>query len=121
MFAVMGEILQGATGSVPPERFPWSDGERVSHVASDAGLVLESTTAAELAIRDSSPETYIATGQDHPVAVAVRPALERAGVEIQVRDAMTAVLREANEEPDAFLVHSPYVVYELRPSRLSRP
>ena len=27
---------------------------------------------------------------------------------------MTAVLRAANEDPAAFLVHSPYVVHELR-------
>ena len=31
-----------------------------------------------------------------------------------VREAMTAVLREANEDPGGFLVHSPYVVHELR-------
>jgi hypothetical protein len=27
---------------------------------------------------------------------------------------MLAVLREANEDPGGFLVHSPYVVHELR-------
>jgi hypothetical protein len=27
---------------------------------------------------------------------------------------MTSVLREANEDPDGFLIHSPYVVDELR-------
>jgi hypothetical protein len=27
---------------------------------------------------------------------------------------MTEVLRKANEDPDGFLVHSPYVVHELR-------
>jgi hypothetical protein len=27
---------------------------------------------------------------------------------------MIAVVREANEDPGGFLVHSPYVVYELR-------
>jgi hypothetical protein len=26
---------------------------------------------------------------------------------------MTAVLREANEDPEGYLVHSPYVVHEL--------
>jgi hypothetical protein len=32
---------------------------------------------------------------------------------LEVEDAMTAVLRETNEEPSAFLIHSPYVVHEL--------
>jgi len=35
-------------------------------------------------------------------------------VETEVQQAMTAVLRAANEDTAAFLVHSPYVVHELR-------
>ncbi len=50
------------------------------------------------------------------MARAVRPALQRAGAEDETREAMTAVLREANEDPDGFLIHSPYVVQELRPN-----
>ena len=48
------------------------------------------------------------------MALAARPVVERAGVGDEVREAMTAVLREANEDADGFLVHSPYVVHELR-------
>jgi hypothetical protein len=47
------------------------------------------------------------------MALAVRPVIEQAGVELEVREAMTRVLRDANEDPDGFLVHSPYVVHEL--------
>ena len=51
------------------------------------------------------------------MAVASRPAVEKAGItEDQVREAMTSPLSQANEDPDAFLVHSPYVVHELRPT-----
>jgi hypothetical protein len=82
--------------------------------ADEAGLVLDETTRAELAIRADSPEGYIAAGQEHPMAIATRPVIERAGVADEVREAMTAVLREANEDPAGFLVHSPYVVHELR-------
>jgi SAM-dependent methyltransferase len=114
MLRAISRIMQDATGSSAPERFPWFDGARVGRLASDAGLTLESTTAAELAIRDTSPEAYVAAGQEHPVAVSARPALERAGIEVEVEAAMTAVLSEANEDADAFLVHSPYVVHELR-------
>jgi hypothetical protein len=48
------------------------------------------------------------------MALAVRPVIERAGAAAEIREAMIAVLREANEDPDGFLVHSPYVVHELR-------
>jgi hypothetical protein len=48
------------------------------------------------------------------MAIATRPVIERGCVTDEVREAMTAVLREANEDPAGFLVHSPYVVHELR-------
>jgi ubiquinone/menaquinone biosynthesis C-methylase UbiE len=82
--------------------------------AAEVGLVLDATTRAELPIRAASVEAYIATGEEHPMALAVRPVAEQAGVADEIRDAMTAVLRKANEDPDGFLVHSPYVVHELR-------
>ncbi|MBV8945811.1 MAG: class I SAM-dependent methyltransferase [Solirubrobacterales bacterium] len=113
MLATLGRILRRVAQAQPPERFPWSDGAAVDRLASEAGLTLESTVCAELAIRDSSPEAYVAAGQEHPMALAVRPALQAASAEIEVREAMTAVLREANEDPDGFLVHSPYVIHEL--------
>ena len=40
--------------------------------------------------------------------------LEHAGVDAEARGVMLDVMREANEDPGAFLVHSPYVVHELR-------
>jgi len=53
-------------------------------------------------------------GQEHPMALAARQAVQQPEVETEVQQAMTAVLRAANEDPAAFLVHSPYVVHELR-------
>ena len=44
--------------------------------------------------------------------------LEHAGADAEARGAMLDVLREANEDPGAFLVHSPYVVHELRAAGL---
>lgn len=114
MLAAMGRILGRLTQAPPRKRFPWSDAAVVDPLASRAGLSLQRTSFHELAIRDTSPEAYVAAGQDHPMAMAVRPVLEGAGVDPEVRDAMTAVLRDANEDPDGFLVHSPYVLHELR-------
>ena len=107
MIAVLGRILGRVSGSPAPRRFAWFDGAQCCRIASGAGLALTSTTAGELEIRDSSPAAYVAGGQEVPIALAVAPALERAGAEAEARDAMTEVLRDANEDPGAFLIHSP--------------
>lgn len=114
MLSAMGRVLSRVTQTPPPSRFAWSDQIAVNALASEAGLVHARTISRDLAIRDSSPEAYVEAGQEHPMALSVRPVLERAGVDKEVEAAMIAVLREANEDPHAFLVHSPYVVHELR-------
>ncbi len=114
MLGTMGRILAEVTQAPPPARFPWSDPAAVSQVANRAGLSLVESAKAELEIRDSSPEAYVIAGQDHPMALAVRPPLAHAGHGTRLQAAMTAVLRDANEDPNAFLVHSPYVIHELR-------
>lgn len=114
MLTAMGRIVGRVTQSPPPKRFPWSQQAAVEELAGGAGLSLHSTSTAELAIRDSSPEAYVAAGREHPMALAVKPVLERAGATTEVEAAMISALREGNEDPDGFLVHSPYVVHELR-------
>ena len=117
MLGAMGRIVGRITGSPAPQRFPWFDPDAVSPPAARAGLTLRSTTSGELPIRAASPEAYVAGGQEHPMALAVRPVVEQAGAGADVQAAMTAVLREANEDPGAFLIHSPYVVHELGVAR----
>jgi SAM-dependent methyltransferase len=114
MLAAMGQVLARVTEAPRSPRFAWSDAAAVAAVARDAGLTLHATTPAELAIRDASPEAYITGGQEHPMALGVLPALQRAGVDAEARGAMLDVVREANEDPAGFLVHSPYVVHELQ-------
>jgi len=89
----------------------------VGAVADDAGLELQSTIPAELAIRHTSPEAYVADGEQDPRALALRPIIQQAGADAEVRETMTEVLREANEDPHGFLIHSPYVVHVLRVRR----
>ena len=114
MLSEMGRVIGRITQAPPPRRFAWHDPDAVRELATQAGLELLRTTPHQLPIRDGSPEAYVAAGQEHPMALAVRPAIERAGAGEEVQEAMTAVLREANEDPEGFLVHSPYVVHELR-------
>lgn len=113
MLGAMGRIVRRITGSPPPQRFPWFDPDAVGPIAAQVGLTLQTTTSGELPIQAASPEAYVADGREHPMAFAIRPVIEQAGAAPEVEEAMTAVLREANEDPCAFLIHSPYVVHEL--------
>jgi SAM-dependent methyltransferase len=114
MLAALGRVVARVTQAPPPERFPWSDPTAVEIAAGEAGLSLYATTRAQLAIRDASPEAYVTGLQEHPMSLAMRPVLEQATVDAEARGAMITVMREANEDPGGFLVHSPYVVHELR-------
>lgn len=98
----------------PPPRFAWSDPAVLAPVAHSAGLELAATERDELAVRGASPEAYVDGGRDHPMAVAAWPALQAAGSGQATRDAMVRVVADANEDPSAFLIHSPYVIHELR-------
>jgi SAM-dependent methyltransferase len=114
MLGAVGRIMARVAPGDRPPRFAWSDPDAVGPVARDAGLVLAGTERAELAIRAASPDAYVDAGAEHPMALAMRPALDRAGVAEEAREAMVAVLRDANEDAAGFLVHSPYVIHELR-------
>ncbi len=117
MLGEMRRVYGRVTQQAPPRRlFDWSDADAVRELARDAGLALEATTAAELEIRAASPEAYVDGGAEHPMHLLVRPTLERAGAAQEARDAMVAAVSQANEDDDAFLVHSPYVVHLLRPA-----
>ena len=116
MLTAMGRIVGRVTGAPPSKRFAWSEPDALATLAGAAGLTLAGTAEDQLAIRATSPEAYVAAGENHPMAVAVRPALDRAGAADEVRAAMISVLRESNEDPHAFLVHSPYVIHELHPA-----
>jgi hypothetical protein len=115
MLGAVGQIVgRAAQAPPPPKRFAWYDPAVLRPVCATAGLELVATTPGRLEIRDASPEAYVAAAASHPMAVAQRPMIERLGVAAEVQTAMTTVLAEANEDPSAFLVHSPYVVHELR-------
>jgi len=114
MLAAVGRIMARVAPGPPGPRFAWFDPEALTPVARDAGLAPVATQRAELAIRAESPEAYVAAGREHPITVAMLPAIERAGVAGEIRDTMVGILRDANEDGSGFLVHSPYVVHELR-------
>ena len=71
----------------------------------------------QLCITAVSPEAYLdANEQQHPMSVAGRPVLERAGTYSQVRNEALRILRQGNEDPHAFRVSRPYRVIEVHRS-----
>jgi len=114
MLAAARRVIARVAPAPAPERFAWFDPDALAPVARAAGLTVAATEQADLAIRAASPEAYVQAGREHPVTVAMLPALERAGVAAEAQDAMVRTLRDVNEDPSGFLLHSPYVVHELR-------
>jgi SAM-dependent methyltransferase len=109
-----GRAMAAATGAAP-DRFAWHDPEAVSALAEPHGTQVRFHDGL-LSIIAESPEAYFAANeQRHPMIVAGRPVLERAGTYSQVREQALAILREGNEDPQAFRVSSPYRVIEIRP------
>jgi SAM-dependent methyltransferase len=113
MLEVVGRAMEQIAAS-PRPRFAWSDTEVLAPVARSAGLEPGATERSELAVRAASPEAYVDAGRNHPMAVASLPALQRAGADEATREGMVRVLQDANEDPSGFLIHSPYVIHELR-------
>ncbi|HEY2654886.1 MAG TPA: methyltransferase domain-containing protein [Solirubrobacteraceae bacterium] len=112
---VLGRAMAAATGSTP-KRFAWHDPDAVRELAArhDAEIQVRD---AQLDITGESPEAHFAMNeQTHPMSIAGRPILERAGTYEGVREQALAILREANEDPQAFHVSSPYRVIEIHRS-----
>jgi SAM-dependent methyltransferase len=114
MVSELARTIAQVTGASPPPRFAWSDRAAVVGLAAAHGLAV-STTDGELAIRASSAAAYVDAGWQHPMVVDARPILEHAGAVDRLRARMIAALEPADEDPDGLLLHSPYVVHELRP------
>jgi SAM-dependent methyltransferase len=115
MVGTFGRAMAAATGSAR-DRFAWHDPEAVGDLAArqDAHLRVHDGL---LRITAESPEAYFAANEQlHPMSIAARPILERAGGYSQVREQALAILRDGNEDPEAFRVSTPYRVIEIRRS-----
>jgi SAM-dependent methyltransferase len=113
MVGLLGRAIADATGSTR-NRFAWHDPEVVGELAARHGARVH-VHDGRLSITAKSAEAYFdANEQLHPLSVAGRSVLERAGTHSQVRDQALAILRDGNEDPRAFRVSSPYRVIEVR-------
>ena len=117
MVGVLGRaVAEARGGGPPPERFPWHEPHAVEEVARAQGVRLSEVSAHDelLEIRGPSPHEYFGRNQlEHPMSIAGKPLLDRAGTFDATREQALAVLHAANEDPSALLLHSPYRVIEL--------
>lgn len=113
MVGVFARAIAEATG-MRQRRFPWNDRDAVDELAGRHHAEVHAHDG-ELRIVAASPEAYLDASQEHhPMSVAARPLLERAGNAERVRERALAVLHDGNEDPHGFRVTSPYRVLELR-------
>lgn len=108
----IGRAVASVTG-VTRNRFAWHDREALRELAARHGAIAESENA-ELEITAPSLEAFAERQSGHPMQIAARAALEPAGVYDEVDARVKTILRERNEDPDAFRVHSPYRIIRLR-------
>jgi SAM-dependent methyltransferase len=115
MVGAIGRAIAAATGTAP-RRFPWSDPDAVRELAEPHGAWV-TLHEGRLPITAASPAAYFdANERQYPMSLAGRPVLEGAGTYGAVRAEALRILSAANENPDAFTVHSPYRVIEIHRS-----
>lgn len=108
----VAEILGQPPGSQP---FPWHEAEALRGLFAPHGLGV-AVEEQPIAFTASSPEAFLdSEAENHPLAVAARPVLERAGRAEELRGRLLQIYAEANEDPSAFRVTSRYVVAEIAP------
>lgn len=112
MVSTFGRAVAAAAGRGGSPPFPWSDPEAVAGLAgAGAGSVRAWDEA--IAFTAASPDAYLAEADEHPMSVAGRALLERAGTAAEVRERALEVLRAGNEDPGGFRVTSRYRVIAI--------
>jgi SAM-dependent methyltransferase len=111
------QTLAEIRGDPPPSPpFAWHDREALSGLFEPHGFSV-SVTEHPLPFHAPSVDEFMRIeGENHPLAQAARPVLEKAGRAEEVREGMRRIYEEGNEDPGAFRITSRYVVAELRRS-----
>ncbi len=107
----MAEIIDQPPGSPP---FGWHEQASLAAIFEPHGFAV-SVTEHPIPFHAPTVDDFMRIeGENHPLAVAARPVLEKAGRADEVREGMRRIYVDANEDPDAFRITSRYVVTELR-------
>jgi SAM-dependent methyltransferase len=109
----LDEILDQPPAAAP---FPWHERDALAGLFEPYGFDV-SVTEESLPFHAPSVDEFMRIeGENHPVAIAARPVLERAGRAEEIREGMRRIYEQANEDPAAFRLTSPYVVAEIERS-----
>ena len=113
------ELVRSAMGAPPAAPgFAWHDESSVHALFSRHDMTVEVQGPHELVITARSPEEYLeAEMANHPLAVAGADVFRRRGVFEEAHARLLGVLREHNEDQDAFRSTSRYVVVLARRTR----
>jgi SAM-dependent methyltransferase len=98
-------------GQPPPASpFPWHERDALSGLFKPYGFSVSLTEHSIPFHAPSIDEFMRIEGENHPIAIAAQPVLERAGRVEEVREGMRRIYEEGNEDPSAFRLTSNYVV-----------
>jgi SAM-dependent methyltransferase len=98
----------------PSPPFGWHEASALEELFGPRGFAA-SLTEHSLAFGAPSVDEFMRVeGENHPLAIGARPALEGAGRADEVREGMRRIYEEGNEDPEAFRITSRYVIAELR-------
>jgi SAM-dependent methyltransferase len=110
----VSEILEQPPPAPP---FPWHERDALSGLFEPRGLEV-SVEDHEISFTAPSAREFVDNeSENHPLAVAARPIIEKAGRTGQLREGLLGIYEEANEDPSAFRVTSRYVVAVMERSK----
>jgi SAM-dependent methyltransferase len=98
----------------PPPPFPWHEPGALTELFEPHGFSLSLTEHPIPFSAPSIDEFMRIEGENHPIAIATLPVLEKAGRAEEVRAGMRRIYEEANEASEGFRITSRYVIAELR-------
>jgi SAM-dependent methyltransferase len=103
--------IRGDPPPAPP--FAWHSLDSLSGLFEPHGFAV-SVTEHPLAFHAPSIDEFMRIeGENHPLAIAAQPVLEKAGRAEEVREGMRRIYEEGNEDTEGFRLTSTYVVAEL--------
>lgn len=105
-------LVRSAVGAPPPgPGVQWHDESSVQALFSPYGMSTEVSAPHDLVVTDTSPEAFLeAEVTNHPLAIAGDEVLRSRGVSEEAHERLLTVLKNHNEDEDAFRSTSRYVV-----------
>jgi len=109
------ETVRRVLAAPPPSApFRWEDREALTGLLAPHGFSVH-LTEHSLAFTGESPEAFLDNqARNHPLAVMGLSILEKTGGAAALRERLLEILREGNEDPQAFRATSRYIVAQAR-------